>query len=574
MLWMELIVNPQARRAAEANRAAREQGQLAQDGLQPNGAQSQPNLGAGNSLSVNSLNPNPLTPAGISSSGGALAHPSVSQLDASATITIESSDKIITFTHLGARFRHYKLREYRSTMSDAEPLDMVRSEPGAALPLAVRVGAINDNFVEYQLSSITGAVADGVGKYKLEQNADAVLTFDGTLPDGQPIRKIIKIAPSSFLFSVELELPNTNQAPVWLEWATHLHNPDLDHRIDLEQFTLLLESDKLKHLLPQEIQSGQIASADKHSAIWIAFNDKYFAAVIVPTVRAENVLAGREGAMFLARGRGEPQRATFNLYVGPKDYKTLGQLGFQLERLIDLGWFSFLGYPLLWMIRFFYDLLHNYGLAIIALTLVIKGLFLPLNQASFRSMQAMQDLAPEMKALRERVKDPAQVNQEMMALYKRRGVNPMGGCLPVLVQLPVFLGLYNALMNSIEMRHAPFALWIQDLSAPEHLLLFGIPIPVMVIIMGASMFVQQYLTPTATLDPMQRKMMLMMPVVFTVMFIVFPMPAGLVLYWLVSNLISITQQVYMRGDRRASPLTATVIASIAIFSFGYVLTLV
>ena len=162
----------------------------------------------------------------------------------------------------------------------------------------------------------------------------------------------------------------------------------------------------------------------------------------------------------------------------------------------------------------------------------------------------------------------------MMALYKRRGVNPMGGCLPVLVQLPVFLGLYNALMNSIEMRHAPFALWIQDLSAPEHLLLFGIPIPVMVIIMGASMFVQQYLTPTATLDPMQRKMMLMMPVVFTVMFIVFPMPAGLVLYWLVSNLISITQQVYMRGDRRASPLTATVIASIAIFSFGYVLTLV
>jgi YidC/Oxa1 family membrane protein insertase len=159
-----------------------------------------------------------------------------------------------------------------------------------------------------------------------------------------------------------------------------------------------------------------------------------------------------------------------------------------------------------------------------------------------------------------------------MALYKRRGVNPMGGCLPVLIQIPVFIGLYNALLHSIELRHAPFALWITDLSAPEHLYVFGIGIPVMVLLMGVSMIYQQMTTPS-TMDAYQKKVMLMIPVIFTISFIIFPFPAGLVLYWLVNNIISITQQVYLRSDIAVSPVKATAIASIAIFCFGYVLTL-
>jgi YidC/Oxa1 family membrane protein insertase len=187
-------------------------------------------------------------------------------------------------------------------------------------------------------------------------------------------------------------------------------------------------------------------------------------------------------------------------------------------------------------------------------------------------MKAMQDLQPEMKALRERIKDPTQLNQEIMGLYKKRGVNPMGGCFPMLIQLPVFLGLYNALLYSIELRHAPFALWVTDLSSPEGLLIFGIQVPVMIILMGLSMIWQQHTTPSA-MDPVQKRVMLLMPVVFTIMFIIFPFPAGLVLYWLVNNLISIVQQRFLRSEGGHSALKGTIVGSILIFAFGFVLTL-
>jgi YidC/Oxa1 family membrane protein insertase len=188
-------------------------------------------------------------------------------------------------------------------------------------------------------------------------------------------------------------------------------------------------------------------------------------------------------------------------------------------------------------------------------------------------MQAMQQLQPEIKSLRERITDPTQLNREVMELYKRRGVNPVGGCLPVLIQIPVFLGLYNALLNSIELRHAPFALWINDLSSPEHLYVFGIGIPVMVLLMGASMVFQQLTTPS-TMDPAQKRIMLMVPIIFTISFVIFPFPAGLVLYWLVNNVISIIQQIYLRSDIKVSPLKATAVASLGIFCFGFVLTLI
>lgn len=187
-------------------------------------------------------------------------------------------------------------------------------------------------------------------------------------------------------------------------------------------------------------------------------------------------------------------------------------------------------------------------------------------------MKAMQDLQPEIKALRERIKDPTELNQEMLGLYKKRGVNPMGGCFPMMLQIPVFLGLYNALLNAMELRHAPFALWINDLASPERLEIFGIGVPVMILIMGVSMIIQQWTTPT-TADPAQKKAMMLRPFIFTGMFIVFPFTSGLVLYWLVNNLISIVQQVYLRGNSKASPLQATILASVGIFSLGYIITL-
>jgi YidC/Oxa1 family membrane protein insertase len=247
-------------------------------------------------------------------------------------------------------------------------------------------------------------------------------------------------------------------------------------------------------------------------------------------------------------------------------------VGFELTKAIDLGIFSALAHPLLDLLRFFHRVFGNWGLSIILLTLLIKAAFLPLAKKSFKSMAAMQVVQPKIKALREKYQsDPNKLNAELIALYKREGINPMGGCLPMLIQLPVFLGLYNALLNSIELRHAPFALWITDLSAPERLELWGMAIPVMVIIMGISMFVQQWTMPSA-MDPMQKKIMMFMPVMFTFFFINFP--AGLVLYWLVNNIISIVQQAYIRKDKFAGATKATVLACVGIFGFGYILVLI
>jgi YidC/Oxa1 family membrane protein insertase len=277
----------------------------------------------------------------------------------------------------------------------------------------------------------------------------------------------------------------------------------------------------------------------------------------------------------LTREPGGQEVGRFEVYAGPKDYKTLQFVGdYHLERTIDLGWFSFLALPLLWLLHYLYLYLHNYGMAIIALTLIVKTVMLPLSKASYSSMKKMQEVQPEIKALRERIKDPTQLNQEIFALYQRRGINPMGGCFPIAIQIPVFLGLYNALLNSIELRHAGFALWITDLSAPERLEMFGVGVPVMVLLMSASMIIQQWTTPNPSADPQQQKMMMLMPVVFAAMFIIYPMPAGLVLYWLVNNIISITQQVYMRNTAKGSVYTATFVTSLLILGVGYILTLI
>ena len=302
-------------------------------------------------------------------------------------------------------------------------------------------------------------------------------------------------------------------------------------------------------------------------------SDPYFFAGFLPLSNGNIFRSVREQTQYSVRIGGTGNTVATKLYAGPKNEESLSLVDPRLSRSIDLGYFTFLAKPLLSAIRFFYALLGNYGLAIILLTLVIKTIFLPLNMASLKSMKKMQEIQPEIQALKERIKDnPTQLNTELRQLFVKRGVNPVGGCLPILVQIPVFLGLYNALLNAIEMRHAPFALWITDLSAPESLHILGMGIPVMLLLMAASMLIQQYTTPTPAMDPVQKKVMLLMPIMFTVMFIIIPMPAGLVLYWLVNNTISIVQQVGMRKYTARGALNATLFASIAIFFLGFALT--
>jgi YidC/Oxa1 family membrane protein insertase len=222
-----------------------------------------------------------------------------------------------------------------------------------------------------------------------------------------------------------------------------------------------------------------------------------------------------------------------------------------LDKAVNFGFFDFLAKPCLWFMNFIYGFIPNYGIAIIILTIVTRALFWPLAKKSYKSMGEMRKIQPLMQEIREKYKnDKARMNQEMMTLYRTYKINPLGGCLPMVIQLPVFFALYKMLYSAIELRHAPFFGWITDLSAPDRLFRFNfdIPlmdspegIPVLTLLMGASMLLQQKMTPTPG-DPAQAKMMMLMPIIFTFIFINFS--SGLVLYWFVSNLFSIAQQFY------------------------------
>ena len=237
-----------------------------------------------------------------------------------------------------------------------------------------------------------------------------------------------------------------------------------------------------------------------------------------------SVAAGRRGEM------------TARMFVGPKENKRLVEADRQLELAVDFGWLTPVSAPLFWLLTQIQQVVVNWGLSIVLLTALVKLVFFPLSAASYKSMAKMKKLGPRMKTLKERYGDDKQkFQQAMMEMYKKDKINPLGGCLPIVVQIPVFIALYWVLLESVELRQAPLALWIHDLSAPD-------PYYVLPILMGASMFVQQLLNP-APVDPMQANIMRILPIVFTLFFLWFP--AGLVLYWLVNNLLSIAQQWFV-----------------------------
>jgi YidC/Oxa1 family membrane protein insertase len=278
---------------------------------------------------------------------------------------------------------------------------------------------------------------------------------------------------------------------------------------------------------------------------WLALQDKYFMSVFIPEnssslfSKLENERVVSAG-ISLSPGSGEQVHKT-RLYAGPKQYDVLKSFEIGLEDTIDFGWFIYgswgivkaVAKPLFSILRYIYDYTHNYGLAIILLTLGIKLLFVPLQYKSYKSMQGMQTIQPKVLALQEKFKDNKEkLNQELMKLYKEHKVNPVGGCLPMVLQMPVFVALFNILYMTIDLRQAPFMLWITDLSVQD-------PYYVLPVLMGVSMVVQQKIMPT-TMDPTQAKMMMILPVGLTFLFVTFP--AGLVLYWVTNNVLTITQQ--------------------------------
>lgn len=498
---------------------------------------------------------------------------------AAGEINVQSDNVSLRISKLGGRLTHYNLRNYKHHMGADTPVDMVRVPADGPYPLGVFLNSsLSDENTLYMATIIDGPTPDENGNVNIPSGGKLKLNLRGTLPNGVAVEKVITLKSNSYMLDVEVRLGQAVNGPLWLVWTQLIPDALVHDKLDPPQYTALISStNKIQHyLLPSVVEDPDAPVRGRKTpldATWLSLADKYFTATLIPYQDGPNAKVLIEDSIFMTMAQGGDTEGKFTLYIGPKDYSILKDAGYGLERNVDLGIFSFLAFPLVSLLRFFERIFGNYGLAIILLTLLIKTLFLPLTKASMKSMQAMQDIQPEVKALRERIKDATQLNQEMMALYKRKGVNPMGGCLPILIQIPVFLGLYNALLYSIELRHAPFALWINDLSSPESLMVAGIPVPVMILLMGASMFVQQWTSPQPSADPTQKKIMMMMPIIFTIMFVIFPFPSGLVLYWLVNNIISIVQQVYLRSHRKASPLAATLVGSAAIFLFGYLLTL-
>ncbi len=279
---------------------------------------------------------------------------------------------------------------------------------------------------------------------------------------------------------------------------------------------------------------------------WSAIQDKYFLSVLMPQ-KAAAALAKKEGDKLVSAGVRFPaptagSTMAMQLYAGPKEYDTLKGFNAGLEDTIDFGWFVFgswglvkaVAKPIFYVLRFLHEFTHNYGVTIILLTMLIKLMFVPLQYKSYKSMKQMQVIQPKVLAVQNKFKDDRErLNKELIKLYKDHRVNPVGGCLPMVLQMPVFVALFNILYMTIDLRQAPFMLWIKDLSVQD-------PYYVLPIIMGATMVIQQKITPT-TMDPTQAKIMLFLPVFMTFLFVNFP--AGLVLYWLTNNTLTITQQV-------------------------------
>ncbi|MCW5889383.1 MAG: membrane protein insertase YidC [bacterium] len=457
---------------------------------------------------------------------GALAAPVADEAGARVSIRTDLFEAQLNLQ--GGRLEQCLLTHFRRTVDPSSPL-LNLVEPGDVLPLTVQVGSGSDVGVRYTADRaellVTGA-----------DEGEVVLS--GTLPSGEPISKTLRFKGDSYLFDMHVAVAGGGVGlvltPVASEGALGGNQPGYETAV-------VFADDKTTSKTPHDLKEE---STTIENAVWAGFSAQYFVVLGLPSTTGKALLGATDGTPIVRIDEETVDgRASFHLFVGPKERGVLADAGHQLDRVLDFGYFWFIAIPLLQALKLLHKISGNYGVDIILLTACVKAVTIPLTQQSLRSMKAMQKLQPEMQRLRDRHKDDqVALQKEMMELYRRNKVNPLSGCVPMLLQIPIFVGLYNALMHSIELRHAPFMLWINDLAAPDRLMVAGIGIPVLVLLMGGSMILQQWLTPQQG-DPTQQKIMLLMPVVFTFMFIGFP--SGLVLYWLVNNVLSIAQQYWM-----------------------------
>jgi YidC/Oxa1 family membrane protein insertase len=478
---------------------------------------------------------------------------------ATRDIQVETPLYVATISTRGGRITSFKLRKYKETAAANSGLyEMV--PPGAAqsLPLELLIaragGLANDSDLTYSTTASDRVEIPADGQSKLELTAKA--------EDGAAISKTITFKADSYALAMNASVSG-GQTPEGLGLALsqplvahvgYRDNPEL--QADVQNKVLTEQEKGLKKGVAPAV--GTIAFA--------GFGDRYFLTAYLPQNPASGTLSmSYEGNEAMARMLFEGTSVlTTRIYIGPKLLDSLEGVDPALNKAIDFGWSGILALPFLRVLKVFHYVSPNYGWDIILLTIVVRILFLPLSIKSQRSMMRMQRLAPQIEKIREKFKDDNErLQREMVDLYKRNHANPLGGCLPMAVQFPIFIGLYEALLNAVELRHAPFIWWIRDLSAPDCYKVSWMPklpfmdchgIPVLVIVMGVSTFFQQWMTPTSP-DPNQQRMMMLMPIFFTVIFVNFP--AGLTLYYFASNVLGIIQQIFLNREFKAfAPVTA------------------
>ena len=461
------------------------------------------------------------------------------------------------FSNQNAAIKSFQLKQYRlTTDKDSPPVELVY------MP--------EESSADFFSVDFKGQVPTGSGTVFYNTSDDSIqlypeslpheLTFNSAGNGGNRIVQTYLFYPDRYEIEHTVTLTNTTQSLITGSIRASIQNaiPIRDNKsYSFAGISLLLDG-ILEKIKPKKMTEGKQLSGQ---ITWIAYQNGYFLSAMIPSTLTEGNFYGSLPTQDIIKASFIASPVTLNpfdsissdltLYMGPRDMDTLKMVDKKLDLVIDFGWswFDYIAKALYHSLRFFYGYVHNYGVAIIILTILVKILFWPLTHKSYKSMKEMQKIQPLMTKIRDKYKNDKQMmNKEMMGLYKTYKVNPMGGCLPMIVQIPVFIALFRILGDSIELRHAPFMLWIKDLSAPDRLLHFPfqIPfmtspcgIPVLTILMGASMLIQQKMSPPPG-DPAQAKVMMLMPIIFTVIFINFP--SGLVLYWLVSNIISIGQQ--------------------------------
>ncbi|MFA5181562.1 MAG: membrane protein insertase YidC [Syntrophales bacterium] len=483
--------------------------------------------------------PSALPQTGIKAAKPAKIAPAVPE----RLISVETPLYIAQFTTKGGAIQSFKLKGYRQKLGEkSELIELVDVGMGMPRPLTVSFpGSGADLPAEGMYDSDTKSI--DLTKGKEGQRLVLQQTIAGIIK----VEKIFTFHPDRYGIDLEVRVSNLTDTPLnqnaSLNW-----NQYVDPKMETDSWShtgpVAFVAKDMERIEVKKIEGEKVLGPD---VSWGGFESKYFMAAVIPqnpsltsfAMSKDNrdmVTASLRGPKNLIPG-GQSGSFMYTLFLGPKDYSILKAQKVNLEDAIDFGsWLKWLAMPMLIVLKWLYQYVHNYGIAIIVLTILIKLIFWPLGNKSYESMKQMQKLQPKMKELQEKYKgDRQKLSQETMALYKAHKVNPMSGCLPMLIQIPVFFGLYKTLLYAIELRHSPFFWWIQDLSDKD-------PYYITPIIMGGTMWIQQKMTPMSG-DPMQQKVMLWMPVIFTFLFLNFP--AGLVIYWLLNNVISIGQQYYI-----------------------------